>query len=119
MDTNEKQKLEDELKTFTGTEHYFRNFTGLIFTDGIQYLAEKTGAHWLIDLIGSYQYKLKNIPFQLWTIKVNDDKTAEVICKEDTHTPIIVKQKLEYTDFPLKNFECYCIDGILLLTTEN
>ena len=118
MKNNEAEKIENELKQFTGTECYFRNFTGLKYTEGIQYLAEKAGAYWLIDLIASYQYKLKEVLFQVWTLKVNDDKTAVVTCKEDTNEPVIIEQKLEYTDFPLKTFECYCIEGVLLLKSE-
>ena len=114
----ESRELEQELKNFHGTERYFRNFTGLLYTDGIKYLAEKAGAYWLIDLMGSYQYRLKNVPFQIWALKVNNDRTAVVTCREDTDEPVIVEQKLEYTDFPLKTFECYCIDGVLLLKSE-
>ena len=112
------KELEEGLKNFTGTQCYYRNFTGLKYTDGIRYLAEKTGAYWFIDLVGSYQYMLKDKPFQVWTLTVNDDKTGVVTCKEDTNEPVIVEQKLEYTDFPLKTFECYCIDGVLLLKSE-
>ena len=28
-------KLKAELSQFTGTEHYYKNFTGLLYTDGI------------------------------------------------------------------------------------
>jgi len=118
MNKNETEKLESELENFTGTENYFRNFTGLKYTDGIQYLAEKAGAYWLIDLVGSYQHLLKEVPFQLWTLTVNDDNKGIVTCKEDTDAPVLVEQKLEYTDFPLKTFECYCIEEVLLLKSE-
>ena len=114
---NEKD-LVRELKGFSGTEQYFRSFTGLKFTDGIKYLADKAKAYWLIDLIGSYQHKFEEVPFQLWTLKVNKDKTGVVTCKEDSNLPVIVEQKLKYTDFPLKEFSCYCIGGVLLLPSE-
>ncbi len=44
--------LEDELEQFYGTEKWYRHFTGLVYTDGIKYLAENAGAYWLIDLVG-------------------------------------------------------------------
>ena len=68
--------LEDDLHAFTGTEHYYRHFTGLHYTDGIYYLAEHARAYWLIDLVASYQHRLKKVPFQLWELRVNDDHTA-------------------------------------------
>lgn len=118
MDKINENDLVRELRSFSGTEQYFRNFTGLKYTDGIKYLADKTGSHWLIDLVGSYQHKLSEVPFQLWTLKVNKDKTGVITCQEDSNLPVIVEQKLEYTDFPLEEFECYCIDGVLLLKSE-
>ena len=64
------------LEMFTGTENYYRHFSGMLYTDGIQFLAQEGKCYWLLDLIGSYQPKLKHIPFQLWTIKVFPDKSA-------------------------------------------
>ena len=110
--------LEDELQQFHGTQHYYRNFTGLLYTDGIKYLADRAGAHWLIDLVGSYQPQLRHIPFQLWGIEVGDDNSALVTMVEDTDEPIQVKQDIPFTDFPLANFSFYCIDNVMLLKSE-
>lgn len=110
--------LEEDLRQFTGTEHYYRNFTGLIYTDGIKHLAEQAGAYWLIDLVGSYQYKLRNVPFQLWTLAVNEDQTALVTMKEDDGQPTKVRQEIPYTDFPLRTLSWYCIDNVMLLKNE-
>jgi hypothetical protein len=111
--------LQQELQNFTGTTQYHKStFDKLLLTDGIQYLREKGKCYWLIDIVESYQRKLKNIPFQLWTLEVNEDQTAVVICKEDTNTPVLVRQKIGYTDFPLDKIEFYCIDGVVLLKSE-
>lgn len=111
-------ELEEDLCQFTGTEHYYRNFTGLHYTDGIKYLAEHAGAYWLIDLVGSYQYKLRGTPFQVWTLSVNEDNTALVTMREDDGRRPKVRQELPYTDFPLPKFEWYCIDNVMLLKSE-
>lgn len=113
-----KMVLEDELAHFTGTEQYYRNLTGLLFTDGIKYLADRANCYWLIDLVGSYQPRLGNIPFQLWQLKVNDDKSALVTMVEDTGQPIKVRQAIPYTDFPLKDFTFYCVDKVMMLKSE-
>lgn len=110
--------LQEDLQHFTGTEHYYRNFTGLLYTDGVQYLAEQAGAYWLIDLVGSYQHKLRHVPFQLWELRVNDDKSARVTMRDDTGRRAKVRQDLEYTDFPLPRFSWYCADNIMMLKTE-
>ena len=111
------RKLKKELTHFTGTEKYYQSMA-VKFTDCVYFLAENAGAFWLIDLIGSYQHELRDIPFQLWELRVNDDKTAAIECREDTGMTTLVRQEIPYTDFPLEEIQLYCIDGILLLPSE-
>jgi hypothetical protein len=110
--------LDDDLNAFTGSEHHYRHFTGLRYTDGIRYLAEHAGAYWLIDLVASYQPRLRNVPFQLWELTVNDDHTALATMREDTHRRARVRQDIEYTDFPLRSFSWYCTDNVMMLKSE-
>ena len=70
MSHAEKMELEEELAQFHGTTKYYKNFTGLLYTDGVRYLAERAECYWLIDLVGSYQPQLRDVPFQLWRIDV-------------------------------------------------
>ena len=37
---------------------------------------------------------------------------------EDDGEPVRVSQELRFTDFPLKEFEFWCIDGVMLLKSE-
>ena len=114
-------KWADFLHGFTGTEQYYVHWTKAIrWTDGIKYVLDQAGAYWLMDIVASYQgrKRLKQAPFQLWKIKVNEDKTAVVTCREDKGKRPIVRQEIPYTDFPLDEFEFYCIDRICLLKSE-
>lgn len=110
--------LEDELSGFTGTTQYHRNFTGLLYTDGVAYLAERAECYWLIDLVGSYQADVRNVPFQLWELRVSEDRSAIATMREDTGQPAVVEQRIEYTDFPLDEFSFYCIQNVMLLKSE-
>ena len=110
--------LEDELAGFCGTEKWYKHFTGLVYTDGVKFLAESAVAYWLIDLVGSCQPRLGMVPFQIWSIAVHDDRLALVQMIEDTGTPIVVEQRLPYTDFLLRRFEFYCVDGVMMLKSE-
>ena len=110
--------LETELAQFHGTTRYYRNFTGLLYTDGVNHLAERAECYWLIDLVGSYQPKLRNVPFQLWRIKVREDKSSLVTMVEDTGQPVKIKQEIPFTDFPLRDFKFFCIDNVMLLKSE-
>ena len=41
----------NELRQFTGTEHWYRDISGYLYTDGVLYVAQEGGAFWLIDKI--------------------------------------------------------------------
>ena len=106
------------LDQFTGTSQYYKHFTGLLYTDGIKYLADKAKCYWFIDIVASYQYKFKNTHFQIWKLRVVDDSEALVTMSEDIDKPILVSQHISYTDFPLDEIEVYCIDNVVLLKSE-
>ena len=111
--------LKEELQHFIGTEHYYKNFFGTRFTDGVAHLAERANCFWLIDLVSSRQTKvIRVIPFQIWTLKVNPDKSCVVTMREDTGEPARVRQEIPYTDFPMDEIKLYYIDGVLLLPSE-
>jgi len=118
----EANELKARLDWFTGTEQYHRHFTGLQLTDGVLFLAENAGAHWLVDIIASYQSYLCQDDmlrqYQFWTLKVNADKTAVVICERDTDD-VVLKQEIERTDFPLDEIRLYVENGVLLLPSEH
>ena len=95
--------LQEELKQFYGSETFYRHplFRKFVFTEGVQYLAEKAGAHWLLEFIFSNQIdkKIKAEEFQVWKIKVKDDNSA-MIRVEDGNDNLVKRFKLEFTDFP-------------------
>ena len=115
---DDQRCFEAELHQFTGTQNYYRNSKELLYTDGIQYLAEQAGSYWLIDLVESHQPTLRGVPFQVWRLKVNEDKSALVTMVEDDGEPVKVRQEILFTDFPLNEFSFYCIDGVMLLKSE-
>ena len=117
---------ETDLNSFCGTTQYFRYLCGLKLTDGVKYLADEAGAYWLLDIIASYQTdpKIRREPFQVWELtlspkdKATGKQAAVVTMKTDTKHPLLVKQEIEYTDFPLDSITLYLIDGVILLTSE-
>ena len=107
---------ESDLNQFTGTENYYRHWTRCgVFTDGVQYLAEQAGAYWLIDAVFSYR---RREPFQVWTLRKNDDNSAVLTMQEDSGEPAKVRQTIPFTDFPLDRIKLYLIDSVLLLPSE-
>jgi len=112
------EKFKRELKQFIGTTKYYRGFLGILFTEGVHYLCEKCECYWLTDLIASYQGTLKDLPFQVWKIVVNEDQTAIVTCRRDSNEEPVVEQHLEFTDFPLPEYELWKIENVILLKSE-
>lgn len=114
--------LETDLTQFCGTDNWWRHWTGRItYTDGVKFLAEKAGAFWLIDLVASYQTaRLRQEGFQIWTLTVDRDRTpvAVAICQADTDSPVLVRQEIDHTDFPLPSIKLWLVNGTLMLPGE-
>lgn len=114
---------EGELSQFTGTSQYYQHPLGVLITDGVHYVAERGGAYWLIDVIAIWQLhpRIYQDPMlqqiQFWTLTVNDDRSAQLICERDSDD-IAVSQRIPFTDFPLKTLRLYFQDGVILLPSE-
>ena len=125
MEMSEEQimKLERSLDMFSGTEKWYKHPFGVLFTDGIKFLADEAKAYWFIDLIASWQVdkKVQKESFQVWIIRVDGNK-AVVTC-EDGNGHVVATQNIGYTDFPLKELKVYLEDDgkhkVILLTGEH
>ena len=108
----------EDLAQFYGTEEYTRwspLFRNVVLTDGAKYVAENgggQGAYWLMDAIASHQPTILKNPacrdFQLWTLKVNADRSAVLTGAPDSDVKPTIVQKIEYTDFDLPEISFYC-----------
>lgn len=113
---------EKDLDQFHGTDNYYKDYLGILLTDGVKFLAENCRCYWIVSDIASVYYaKLKDKPFLLCNLSINKDK-AQLTIKEDTNTPILYKQDYGYTDISkytnLKEIKLYLIENVLLLDGE-
>jgi len=99
-----------------GTEKYWKNWLGLIYTDGVKAVCEMAGSYWLLDVIASYNRKEE---FQVWTLEVKEDNSAVVTMKEDSHLKAKVRQEIPYTDFPVGKWSFWMENGVLILPSEH
>jgi hypothetical protein len=113
------EQIKSELNHFTGTEHYYKHPFGILFTDGVKFLAEECQSYWLIDLVASYQVEesVMKEPFQVFKLTVNKDHSAKVEIS-DGNDNILHLQIIDYTDFPLDQIQLWCIDKICILPSE-
>jgi hypothetical protein len=114
------EEIEAILVRHTGSLKRYRHWTGrFIYTPGVRDLAELCAASWLNDLIASHQIdpKVRAEAFQVWTLNVAADRTATATAA-DGNDRVIVRQEIEFTDFPLAEIKLYLTDGVLLLPSE-
>ena len=114
-----KEEILDALPCFTGTEHYYKHPFGIMITDGVKFLADSAISWWLLDIVASYQFdtNVKNEEFQVFNLKVREDKSAIVEISDGNHN-VLATQELEFTDFPLDEIELWCISKVCILPSE-
>ena len=84
-----------------------------------------------MDIIASYQVKLKDESFQVWKLVreytfsiVNDEKfiserrnSFNVVC-EDGNDKILIKQHIYFSDFEFDEYIVWFVNGVALLPSE-
>ena len=118
-------QIKDMLKEFHGTtmyhKHLFPGRPALLITDGCQYIRDELKANWLFDAILSYQVDLlkQHINFQIWELKqLRVDLSWLLTCREDKNSKPIVRQSIEFSDFPIDYIKIWVIDKVALLPSE-
>lgn len=114
-------ELQSGLAQFTSTEQWHRYsplFRQLLLTDGAKFLCENAECYWLADAIASHVFtnraKLSPQvnPFQAWRLE-RLGNGAILTCtdggKEGRNPTQLVRQDIEYTDFPLDQVDLWCI----------
>lgn len=108
----------DQLKGFTGTVNYYGHTSNMIYTDGVKALCERFNCYWLLDIICSYQHQLRMEPFQVWSLGVNEDKSAVVICTNGNNK-ILKQQDIPFTDFEAEEVTVWVERLTILLPSEH
>jgi hypothetical protein len=111
---------QSELSQFTGTENHYKHPLGILYTDGVKYLAKEAGCYWLLDIIASYYPQIRNnvrlSEFCLWQAEVKDDG-AVISAKEDTGDPSFLEQHIDYAELPF-NIKLYQCGKVVMLPSE-
>ncbi|MCK1671078.1 DUF6876 family protein [Bradyrhizobium sp. 150] len=110
----------DDLAQFSGTERWFRHslMRTVSYTEGVQFLADKAGAYWLIDKVATLQLEptIKREEFQVWKLNVTGSK-ATLVC-EDGNYNVVYSETIDFTDFPLDHVELWFENGVIMLPSE-
>lgn len=102
-----------DLSQFTGSETFYRHglMRNVVYTEGVQYLAERASAYWLIDKVATLQMepKVRAEAFQAWKLDVTGS-TATLAC-DDGNGNIVYSERIDYTDFPLDTVSLWAVQG--------
>ena len=123
-------QLQAGLAHFTGSQSWFRYRLGEVvlayYTDGVQYLSDNAECYWLLGEVVGHQPQLSDQPFQVWTLQVNPDRSAQLTVG-DGNDGVLLTKPIEFTDFPLSQIDIWVEYGemeghlkpILLLPSEH
>jgi hypothetical protein len=108
------------LAQFTGTEKWYRHplVRRVLYTEGVQYVAEHAGAYWLLDEIafGQSQPTIAAEEFQVWKLAVAGN--TAMLRVEDGNNNTVFEKAIEYTDFPEPGIDLWYADNVILLPSE-
>jgi hypothetical protein len=112
----------DDLRQFTGSTYWYRHglVRSVVYTEGVQFMAEKAGAYWLIDEIAiaqAFEQRVKAEEFQVWKLNVINS-TATLSC-EDGNGRAVFSKHIDFTDFPLDAIELWVEANVILLPSEH
>jgi hypothetical protein len=118
-------EIKRALRQFTGTERYHKHLfpgkSGILLTDGCDFIRTHCNAHWLFDCILSYNSEkvLKNINWQCWELRQSKkDLSWLLTCREDSDKKPLITQTIEFSDFPIEGIKIWLIDKVALLPSE-
>jgi hypothetical protein len=111
-----------DLAKFTGSVTWYCHAlaTDVVFTDGAKHVADAGGAHWLLDEIAlalRFDQRVATEEFQVWVLRVKEDRTAELTC-DNGNGKVVYSQRIIFTDFPLAEITLFCTNKTILLPSE-
>lgn len=114
--------IKSDLAQFTGTTKYFRHWLNqrLTYTEGVNYMVEKTSALWLLDEIAFAQVlpAVRAEEFQLWIFEfTGNGREARLTCEDGNGTSVWSK-RISHSDFPLDKIKLYLTSNVLMLPGE-
>lgn len=102
---NDTKLTDRALAQFIGSEIWHRHGINrnVLYTEGAKFVGDICGAYWLLDPIAIMQGdgRLKAQEFQVWKLKVHQDRSAALVC-EDGNGGAVYTVNIPFTDFPMR-----------------
>ena len=111
-----------KLELFTGSQEFYRHglVQRVLYTEGVQYVAESAGAYWLVDEIATAQlaHPVRAEEFQVWRLAVDQEKSTALLTCDDGNDRVVYSKAIEFTDFPAPEMRMYFTNNTVLLPSE-
>ena len=119
MTTTKTTLTHTDLTSFSGDVERYQHPLNrrVIYTPGVQFLAERGQAYWLVDAIASYfgsdemqtaiEEDSRLAWLQFWRLEVQEDQKATLTARADSDVTPFVIQEFQYTDFPLSKVDVW------------
>ena len=110
------------LAQFTGSQHFYKHgpVREVLYTEGVEYVADNAGAYWLLDEIAlaqRYIIPVKREDFQVWDLKVDAAQAGVLTCGDGNGLEVYSKP-IPFTDFPQPGIRFYYADWVIHLPSE-
>lgn len=109
------QALKADLAQFFGSQNQYRHFTGMRFSDGVKYFAEKAEAFWLLDLVASIAPRFRE---HFIVVELIVKGSAADFKLNDGNGTYLAFKRIAYTDCPEGSWKFYLADNTLILPSE-
>ena len=112
------------LNNFTGSQCFYKHaiVNTVTYTEGVKFVDEAGRAYWLIDdiaiAIAQGELPVAKNEFQVWTLTVNPDHSAILICQDGNNDKPVHSIQYSYTDFPMEQITLYFYNDTIFLPTE-
>ena len=131
-DNEKANAVRDYASQTSGSERFYRDplMAGLVYTDGIKFMADTCGAHWLLNVVASHQPAMRYPEFQVWRllplgthgvrVEAWSDKPEAPASEDGPASVLYASQDIDYSDFPreLLPFEFWVENRTIMLKEE-
>lgn len=111
-------QIKAELEKYSGSDKIFKlQNANILYTEGVQYLAESCSAYWLLQKVGAKAKEL--IPkSDFIAVKFEKLNSGGVLNYSDGNGNILHYEQIVFTYFPLEKIDLFFRNDTLLLPNE-
>lgn len=105
-------------KQIIGSKTYYQHGLNptILYTEGVHHFAETADVFWLVSEIAILQVfrHISDIAFQRWTLTINPDQSATLVCMDRMNT-VVCRKHIKCVDAPQETITLLCVSNCIML----